>query len=161
MEDSRIGDVAPWLYQAIVEQSPEAFIFADTSGTIRLWNRGAEAIFGYAPAEVLGRSLDVIIPEQLRTAHWTGFRNALATGVTKYAGHVLTTRSMHKDGRRLYVDLSFALVKDNGGSVTGALAIGRDATARYVADKELRARVAQLEKQTATAPAQATGFTAK
>jgi PAS domain S-box-containing protein len=123
------------LYEAIVEQAPDAVIFADRDGAIRVWNRGAEAIFGYAAPEVLGASLDVIIPEPLRKAHWQGFDRALESGTMKYAGRVLTTRSMHKDGRRLYVDLSFSLVKDAVGTIVGALAMARDCTERYLAEK--------------------------
>jgi PAS domain S-box-containing protein len=48
---------------------------------------------------------------------------------------VLTTRSVHKDGRRLYVDLSFALLKNADGTMGGALAVARDATERYLAEK--------------------------
>ena len=135
------------LFQAIVEQAPDAIIFADRDGAIRVWNRGAEAVFGYSAAEVLGNSLDVIIPERLRRAHWEGFRRAIDTGQTKYGNRVLTTRSVHKDGTRLYVDLSFGLVRDGAGAVAGALAIGRDCTARYLSDGALRARVAELEKK--------------
>jgi PAS domain S-box-containing protein len=124
------------LFQAIVEQAPDAIIFADRDGAIRVWNVGAETLFGYSAAEVLGSSLDVIIPERLRNAHWAGFRKALDSGHTKYAGQVLTTRSIHKSGNRLYVDLSFSMVRDCAGVVLGALAIGRDCTARYLADHE-------------------------
>jgi PAS domain S-box-containing protein len=120
------------LFQAIVEQAPDAIIFADREGAIRVWNRGAEAVFGYAAAEVLGSSLDVIIPERLRRAHWEGFRRAVDTGQTKYADRVLTTRSVHKDGSKLYVDLSFGLIRNEAGAITGALAVGRDCTARHL-----------------------------
>ena len=125
--------VAANLFQAIVEQAPDAIIFADRGGSIRVWNRGAERIFGYSAAEVLGKSLDVIIPERLRGAHWEGFRQAIDTGQTKYGNRVLTTRSVHKKGRKLYVDLSFGLVKDEAGVVAGAMAVGRDGTARLKA----------------------------
>jgi PAS domain S-box-containing protein len=125
------------LFQAIVEQAPDAIIFADRDGAIRLWNRGAEILFGYAAAEVLGSSLDMIIPERLRGAHWAGFRKAIDTGLTKYAGRVLTTRSAHKNGDKLYVDLSFNLVRDAAGAIIGALAMGRDGTARYLAERGL------------------------
>jgi len=117
------------LFEAIVEQAPDAIIFADRNGLIRIWNHGAETIFGHSAAEVLGGSLDVIVPERFRHAHWKGFRRAIDTGLTKYGNRVLTTRSMHKDGRKLYVDLSFGLVRDETGTITGALAIGRDCTA--------------------------------
>ena len=46
---------------------------------------------------------------------------------------MLTTRSLHKDGRKLYLDLSFRLIKDAAGVVAGALAVGRDCTAREAA----------------------------
>jgi PAS domain S-box-containing protein len=135
----------------IVRLAPDAIIFADSAGLIRLWNLSAESLFGFAAAEVVGSSLDVIIPERLRGPHWQGFHTAIGTGVTKYAGRVLTTRSVHKDGRQLYVDLSFALLRDGGGAVTGALAIARDCTQRYLSEKALHARVLELEKQLQTA----------
>ncbi len=135
------------LFEAVVEQAPDAIIFADCDGAIRVWNRGAETVFGYSAAEVLGKSLDVIIPERLRSAHWEGFRRAIAAGQTKYGNRVLTTRSVHKDGSKLYVDLSFGLVRNRAGAVAGALAIGRDCTARYLSDNALRARVLALEEK--------------
>lgn len=95
------------LFRDIVEQAPDAIIFADRDGAIRLCNRGAETVFGYSAAEVLGNSLDVIIPERFRRAHWEAFRRAINTGQTNYGDLVLTTRSLHKKGRKLYVDMSF------------------------------------------------------
>lgn len=133
------------LHRAIVEQAPEAIIFSDREGAIRLWNGGAEFVFGHSAAEVLGQSLDVIIPERLQRAHWDGFNKAMETGQAKYVNRVLTTRSMHKNGAKLYVDLSFVLVRDAAGRILGALAVGRDCSARYVSDSALRARVAELE----------------
>lgn len=135
----------PELSQAIVDHAPDAIIFADRSGVIRIWNRGAERIFGYPAAEAQGVSLDLIIPERFRRAHWDGFRRAIEMGRTKYADRVLTTRSAHRDGSKLYVDLSFGLIADARGAILGALAIGRDCTARYAADAALRSRLATLE----------------
>jgi len=142
LEDAKLN-----LFQAIVEQAPDAIIFADRDGVIQVWNHGAGTVFGYAADEVLGKSLDVIIPERLRHAHWEGFRRAIDTGQTKYGNRVLTTRSVHKNGSKLYVDLSFGLVRDGAGAVTGALAVGRDCTARYLSEGTLRARLAELEKE--------------
>jgi len=53
------------LYKAIVDQAPDAIIFADPQGLIRLWNAGAEAIFGFSSTEALNQSLDLIIPADL------------------------------------------------------------------------------------------------
>jgi PAS domain S-box-containing protein len=133
------------LCKAIVEATSDAVIFADREGAIGLWNRGAELLFGYTAAEAIGRSLDLIIPERLRRAHWDAYDRALQTGATKYTDRVLTTRSMHKDGRKLYVDLGFGLVKDASGAVIGAFATGRDCTERYLADVALKTRVRELE----------------
>jgi PAS domain S-box-containing protein len=135
------------LMDALLAQASDAVILTDREGTIRIWNAGAEAIFGHAAADVIGANLDVIIPERLRRAHWDGFARAIHTGETKYYAQVLTTRSMHRNGSKLYVDLSFGLVRDRVGAVIGALAIGRDSTARRAADDALRARIATLQQQ--------------
>lgn len=135
-------------YEAIVEKIPDAVIFADRDGVIRVWNPGAEAVFGFAAGEVLGRSLDVIIPERLRAGHWEGFRRAIDNGKTRYGNQVRTTRSIHKDGRKLYVDLSFGLVADANGAVVGAVAVGRDCSDRYESERALRGQIAALGGRT-------------
>jgi PAS domain S-box-containing protein len=133
------------LCDAIVAQSPDAIVFADRDGVIRLWNLGAEALFGFSAAEVIGRSLDIIVPERFRQAHWDAFHRAVATGRTRPGDSVRTTRADHKSGRKLYVDLSFGLVKDASGAVIGSVAVGRDCSVRYLAEKALRERLAALE----------------
>jgi PAS domain S-box-containing protein len=134
------------LSKAIVDQAPDAIIFADPKGMIRVWNSGAERIFGHKASDVMGGSLDVIIPERLVQAHNNGFNHAMATDQMKYVNKVLTTRSMHKDGSKLYVDLSFGMVHDPEGNILGALAIARDVTERYANESAQRARIAELEK---------------
>src|SRR5262249_50818799 len=100
------------LAEAILEQITDAVIFADASGTIRRWNRGASALFGYSAAESLGQNLDLIIPEHLRAAHWRGFEAAVTKGVMKLQGRPTLTRATHKTGRSLYVEMAFALVRE-------------------------------------------------
>jgi PAS domain S-box-containing protein len=135
------------LSRALVQCVADALIFADRDGCIRVWNPGAEGTFGYTEGEALGQRLDLIIPERFRSAHWTAFDRAIATGETKYGRDALTTKSMTKDGADLYLDLSFALVTDDAGEVLGAVAMARDITGRYTADRELRKRVVELEAQ--------------
>lgn len=127
------------LHRAIIEQASEAVIFVDREGIIALWNRGAETIFGYSAAEAQGQNLNLIIPERFRPAHDAGFSRAVTTGATRTEGRVLTTRAQNKLGARLYVDLSFGLVKDDSGTVAGAFAIGRDVTARHLEQAAFRA----------------------
>jgi PAS domain S-box-containing protein len=126
-------------FEALVEQLPVSVILANREGLITVWNRASEALFGFSAQEVLGKSLDVIIPEHLRKAHWDGFNRSLASGQTKYSGRVMTTRAVHKDGRKLYVDFSFGMLKDASGEVVGAMAVGRDITERYLAERAKRA----------------------
>jgi PAS domain S-box-containing protein len=136
-----------WLHRRIVEEMPEAVIFADRQGTVRLWNRGAETMFGYSATEALGQSLDLIVPERFRARHWEGYRQVMATGVTRYGERLLAVPAMRKDGRRISIEFSIALLKDERGEVAGALAVVRDVTARWQAERELRARLAALEKR--------------
>ena len=133
------------LFQAFAEQSPDAIIFVDTRGVIRFWNESAKVVFGYSFDEAFGRSLDLIIPERLREAHWHGFYRAIEFGQTRPGRQAFATRSVHQDGDRLYVELSFAVIKNMAGTVVGALGIARDITNRYIADAPLRKRRSELE----------------
>ena len=123
---------------ATIELAPVSLIVTDREGRIVAWNRASEVLFGFAAPEVMGQSLDIVIPEHLRAAHWKGYDNSLASGETKYAGRVMTTRAVHKDGRKLYVDFSFSMLRDASGRVTGAIAAGRDGTERFLAERARR-----------------------
>lgn len=133
------------LLAAIAQQLPDAVIFADREGVIRHWNAGAQAVFGFSAEEALAQSLNLIIPERLREPHWSAYRRAIDSGRTRGGNAVRTTRALHRDGRRLYVDFSFGLVLDDAGRALGSVALGRDVSARYLADKALRERLAALE----------------
>jgi PAS domain S-box-containing protein len=128
------------LASLLVEQAPDAVIFADRQGIIREWNPAAEKMFGHAREEALGQSLDLIVPERFREAHWRGFKRALAEGETKYSGQSLPTRSRHRDGSTIYVELTFAIVHDATGAVIGALAHARDISERWQREREQRER---------------------
>ena len=133
------------LAEVIAEQAPDAIIFADRDGAIRYWNRAAEQIFGYTSGEALGQNLDLIIPEKLRGRHWDGWKHAMATGVTRYATDLLAVPAVRKDGSRLSLEFSVALIRDEAGAVAGVAAVMRDVTERWQRDKDLRARLAELE----------------
>ena len=119
------------LAESILEHIADAVIYADGTGTIRRWNASAADLFGYASEEALGQSLDLIIPERLRPAHWGGFEAAVKSGALKLSGRPTLTRAMHRTGRRLYVEMTFALVTARaGGAARGAVAVARDVTER-------------------------------
>ena len=119
------------LAESILEQIGDAVVYVDETGTIRRWNRAAAALFGFSAAEALGQRLDRIVPEHLRADHWRGFDAAMTTGVLKLQGRPTLTRATHQTGRKLYVEMTFALVKGRAGSAPlGAVAVARDVTER-------------------------------
>jgi PAS domain S-box-containing protein len=135
---------------AITEQNPDAVIYADNEGIIRVWNAAAERIFGYPAREALGEDLNIIIPERFRDQHWTGYDRALGDKKTKYAGRSLPTRAQMKDGTQIFVELSFAIVVVDGEAV-GALATARDITERFERERADRQKMRDLEAKVAAA----------
>ena len=136
-----------WLAQAAVRAAPEAIVACDPSGTIVLWNGGAERIFGYPAGDALGQNLDLIVPEKQRARHWAGYEATMATGATKYGDALLTVPATHRDGRRLSIEFSVALLRDDAGKIAGIAAVIRDASERWAADRELRQRLAEAERK--------------
>ena len=135
------------LYRQIVEGSQEAIIFADREGKIRLWNAGATTIFGYSAEEVLGRSLDLIIPERQQKRHWEGYQKVMETGVTRYGAELLSVPAARKDGTRISVEFSIVLVSDDADQPAGVAAIMRDVTERWRQEREMKERLAALAQQ--------------
>jgi len=131
--------------RAMIAQAAEAIMLADSAGTIRIWNHGAERIFGYSAGEALGSAFMLVVPPRLRGTLWAGFRQSIDRGHIANPDDVFRMPATGKNGGRLYVDLSFGLVRDEADSVIGAFAIGRDCTARHLAEK---AMVLELQRQT-------------
>jgi PAS domain S-box-containing protein len=129
-----------------VEGSPDAIILGDAEGIIRLWNAGAEAVFGFTAAEAIGQSMDLIIPERLRGRHWDGYRRVMATGQSRYGkGDLLAVPAIRKDGTSLSVEFTIQMLTDDAGRITGLVAILRDVTKRFQREKELVRRLKELE----------------
>ncbi|WP_218571831.1 PAS domain S-box protein [Pseudomonas sp. C27(2019)] len=136
-------ELANWL----VEQSPDATIYSDTQGNIRVWNAAAEKMFGFSAEQALGQSLDIIIPETLRKMHWRGFDAAIAAGVTKHSGKPMATKALRADGSEFYTEMGFALIFNDQNEVVGTVAQARDITERYEKERTERLRLRELEKQ--------------
>ena len=128
--DAMAGDIVACMHEAV--------ILADLEGVIVVWNHGAETLFGFTAAEAIGQSVDLIVPEKMRQAHWDGFNKAIAHGDTLSAKGSRMTRALQKNGEPLYVDMSFAMVRNAAGELTGSIAVARDATARFLAERAAR-----------------------
>ena len=132
--------------QQIVSFAPDAILFSDNEGIIRLWNRGAEMLFGFSAAEAIDQSLDLIIPERLREVHWQGYHRVMATGETRYGKDLLAVPALHKDGHQLSCEFSIVMLKDAQGKVLGITSIMRDVTERWQREKDLKQQLAALKK---------------
>lgn len=129
----------------LVSGMPDAIIYADAEGVIRFWNRGATRIFGFAEAEAIGQSLDIIIPERLRARHWEGFRTTMRTGQSRYGdGQVLSVPAIRKDGAPISVEFTIVPFTGESGQMIGIAAIMRDTTTRFEELRSLRRQLASL-----------------
>jgi PAS domain S-box-containing protein len=129
----------------ILALAPDAIMFADREGIIRLWNQGAERIFGYPAEQAIGQSLDLIVPEKLRGRHWDGYHKTMATGVTRYGSEMLSVPATHRNGTRISTEFSIVMLVDDDNKPFGVAAIMRDITERHLKEKQLRERLAELE----------------
>jgi PAS domain S-box-containing protein len=144
-----------WLCREIVDNAGDAIVFADADGVIRLWNTGAEKIFGFRAEEMVGQSMDAIIPENLRAQHWEAYDQAMKTGKTRYSRNLLAVPALRKDGTRISIEFTIALIRDANGKLLGPAAVLRDVTARWNQNKELQKRLTALEAEVAKLRGQA------
>lgn len=129
-----------------IHAAADAIIAAAADGKIIFWNPAAARIFGFTPAEALGQTLDLIIPERFRARHWEGYRKVMSTGASKYQADVLRVPARHKDGHQLSIAFTVTLVDSpaSGGRVIAAIV--RDETARWNEERELKRRLTELEQ---------------
>jgi PAS domain S-box-containing protein len=111
---------------AIVESSDDAVIGVTLAGIIRSWNRGAERLYGYAAAEVLGRPLAILLPPD-RPDDLPALLGRL---IRCERLEPYETAGSRKDGREIHVSLTLSPVRDAMSRIVGASAVARDLTAR-------------------------------
>jgi PAS domain S-box-containing protein len=129
--------------EALLASGADAIVATDRDGVIRHWNKGAERIFGHTAAQAIGQSLDLIIPEQMRARHWEGYRHVMQTGQSRYGeGDLLAVPGLRKDGSRVSLEFTVAMIRDEAGEMVGVAAILRDVTARFEEMKSLRKQAA-------------------
>ncbi len=140
----------PTVLAGMVRDLADAVIIADPDGTISFWNQAAERLFGWSEGEAVGRSLDLIIPERLRTRHWDGYQHVMETGHTDYGRRLLEVPALHRDGHTLSIAFTVTLLKPPGEQrPTAIAAVLRDDTGRREELLDLKDRVATLEAATA------------
>jgi PAS domain S-box-containing protein len=108
----------------VVESSDDAIVSKDLTGIITSWNRAAERMFGYTEAEAVGRSIRMVIPQELQSEEDHVLAQIRAGGTVD---HYETIRQ-HKDGRLLTISLTVSPIRDEHGEIIGASKIARDIT---------------------------------
>lgn len=129
-------------FQEIVIQAPDAILAADATGVIRLWNTGAERIFGVPADEAIGQSLNLIVPENLRQRHWDGWAKVMQTGKSRYGeNEMLRVPAIRSDGSRFSSEFSIVMLKDEAENITGIAAILRDVSEQWDREKKLQGQL--------------------
>ena len=137
---------APLFVQVLVLMAG-TFLGALVLSLITFWNPGAERIFGFSSAQAVGQSLDLIIPENLRNRHWTGYRHAMATGESRYGhGDLLSVPGLTRDSRRISVEFTIVMLRDANNRPVGTAAILRDVSKRFEETRELRRKLADFTR---------------
>lgn len=121
---------------AITTDSADAILSLDLGQTIRTWNRGAELMFGYAAEEAVGRSLDLIVPPELSAQREP--EEILARVQKQGFVRGLQTMRLARGGRRLTVELTSTLLRDEEGQPTRFSLVLRDVTDRHQHELALR-----------------------
>ncbi len=138
--ESRRAEADAHRLAAIVESSDDAIVGKDLDGIVTSWNEGAERLFGYTAAEMIGASIMRIIPEERREEEERILRMIRSNERVRH----FETERRTKSGQRIMVSLAVSPIRDGEGRVVGASKVARDITERKKADEALRFQQAML-----------------
>lgn len=121
---------------AMMAKVADGMMLLDADGTIRSWNAAAERLFGYPMAEVVGRNVAILVPEELRESNLAATGRFLATGQSNIVDKGnLNYPARRKDGSRF--ELEFAVTRMGSGKTPQLVVIFRDITERKAAEQRL------------------------
>ena len=132
-------------FRAVADSASDAVIAVDEQGRVSFWSRAAEAMFGRSAAEMLGSTLDLIIPDPLRQAHRVGLGRVRETGVSVLAGRAVEVPALRADGTSFPAELTLGI--GGAGDARIITAVIRDCTERREAETRLRAQSDELHRQ--------------
>jgi len=121
------------LFRGLLDAAPDAMVIVDTDGVIQIVNAQTQRMFGYTPAELRGQSVDVLVPDRVRTAHARHRVGYLGKPVARPMGAELELHGRRKDGSEFPVDISLSPMDSEGGRLV--IAAVRDMTDRSAAQR--------------------------
>jgi PAS domain S-box-containing protein len=151
---ARSVPVADSRYRQLLEAAPDGIVEVDASGRILLVNSQAERMFGYSREELLGQSVEMLMPDRFRGRHPTHRERYHSQPVMRPMGSGLDLRAVRADGTEFAVDINLSpfevepelrrVVGLTGGSV---ICVIRDVTDRKLAEEQIKALNFSLEQR--------------
>ena len=132
-------------FQAVAQSATDAIVSIDSQGRIVFWNTVAETVFGYPSLEIMGQTVNQILPERFRQAHDAGMARAASTGTSKMAGRTIESVGLRKNGREFPLEMSLATWTTGEGQFFTAII--RDITERKGAEEKIRQLNESLERR--------------
>ena len=137
-----VVDVSTWRWAesqvrrlaALVQSSEDAIVSTDLNGAVETWNSAAERLYGYSAAEMLGRPISVLEPEE-RAGEAAAMRERLIRGESPPAYDTIRLR---QDGTAIEISTHLSPIRDELGKLVGVSAVIRDITERRAAERQVR-----------------------
>ncbi len=130
-------------YHALVEHASDGMIVSDETGTIVMWNKGAQKIFGYRADEIIGQPVTVLMPETYRPRQVEGMQRMVKGGEGRHIGITREFEGIRKDDSLFPIDITLSTWQPKTKKLFGAIC--RDATERKRISEDLERLV---EKRT-------------
>jgi diguanylate cyclase (GGDEF)-like protein/PAS domain S-box-containing protein len=132
-------------FEQIAATSPDGIICADQKGMISFWNQAATRLFGYHTDEIIGKSVDLVLPDQMRQRRAADLTSQPGENAFQWIGRTVELRARHKNGSEFLTELSLSMWRDE--DVVSFGSIVRDITERRSNEDRLF-RLAHLDSLT-------------